>query len=254
MTHKSALVIAVIGGSGFYQFEEMSEQTEQNIETPFGVVSGVRCGLLHSVKMVFIARHGSGHKTPPHKINYRANIWALKSLGVQAVISVNAVGGINEKAEPSKIIIPDQIIDYTWGREHTFADELSASINHIDFTNPFDKRLRALLVSACKKQAVLAMDHGVYACCQGPRLETAAEVQKLKNDGCDLVGMTLMPEASLAREAGLDYAAACPVVNWAAGLGSNVIELADIERTLLNLIPAVKTAICSAVKNLSDMD
>jgi 5'-methylthioinosine phosphorylase len=182
--------------------------------------------MLGSTQVAFIARHGKGHKVPPHRVNYRANIWALHQIGVRAVIGVNAVGGIHARTGPGALAVPRQIIDYSWGREHTyFADGLDA-VTHIDFTEPYAESLRQLLLRSAGNVDVWG--EGVYACTQGPRLESAAEVLRLQRDGCDMIGMTGMPEAALARELGLAYACLALSVNWAAGLTEEPISMEAI--------------------------
>jgi 5'-deoxy-5'-methylthioadenosine phosphorylase len=188
--------------------------------------------------VAFLPRHGEGHKLVPHKINYRANIWALKELNVTEIIAVNAVGGIHEKLGPSCFAVPDQIIDYTWGREGTYFENNLEAVTHIDFTYPFDESLRRRLISSvCEIKAQAKpdfgfLDLGVYGCTQGPRLETAAEIRKLQQDGCDLVGMTAMPEAALARELNIAYAMLALSVNWGAGLSAGEISMDEIHKVL----------------------
>jgi 5'-deoxy-5'-methylthioadenosine phosphorylase len=188
--------------------------------------------------VAFLPRHGEGHKLVPHKINYRANIWALKELNVTEIIAVNAVGGIHEKLGPSCFAVPDQIIDYTWGRQGTYFEDNLEAVTHIDFTYPFDEPLRRRLISSvCEIKAQAKpdfgfLDLGVYGCTQGPRLETAAEIRKLQQDGCDLVGMTAMPEAALARELNIAYAMLALSVNWGAGLSAGEISMDEIHKVL----------------------
>ncbi|CAN0604472.1 unnamed protein product, partial [Ectocarpus sp. 12 AP-2014] len=188
------------------------------VDTPYGPPSmAIEEGIYDGTPLFFVHRHGgSGQPIPPHLVNYRANIWALKELGVDEIVAANAVGAINPQLRPGRLVIPDQLIDYSWGREHTFDDGSSGSLWHIDFTEPFDARLRARLLQAATAAQVPCYDGGVLAVVQGPRLETASEVKRLAADGCDLVGMTAMPEASLARELGMAYASVCMVVNAAA--------------------------------------
>jgi purine nucleoside phosphorylase len=183
-------------------------------------------------KLLFLHRHGGqGRPIPPHRVNYRANLWALRELGATRILGVNAVGGIGAM-QPGSLVIPDQIIDYTWGREHSFDDGASGTLLHVDFTQPYDAALRATLLEAAGAAGVPSRDGAVMAVVQGPRLETAAEVQRFARDGCDLIGMTGMPEAALARELAIPYAAICMVVNAAAGLGQKEITLDDIRRVL----------------------
>ncbi|MEM6406659.1 MAG: S-methyl-5'-thioinosine phosphorylase [Pseudomonadota bacterium] len=180
----------------------------------------------HSV--IVLQRHGLNHQIPPHQINYRANLWSLRAAGAQQIIGLATVGGIHPELEPGTISIPDQIIDYTYGREHTFATTLNDTFGHIDFSTPYCTDLRHALINAAQSSGIACVTHGVYGATQGPRLETAAEIRRLQQDGCDMVGMTGMPEASLARELGLDYACLALMVNKAAGLGDDIIDLQQI--------------------------
>lgn len=230
--------IAVIGGSGFYAMASANNAKALNpVNTPYGSVGGLIEYSMGGHNIVFLARHGGEHKLPPHKINYRANIYALKELGVSHIVAANAVGGIGDRCGPGVLVIPDQLIDYTFGREGTFFDSFEDGMSHIDFTYPFEGRVRNALIQASTAfEKEFGSDkivrNGVYACMQGPRLETAAEIKKLKNDGASLVGMTAMPEAALARELGIDYASVCLVVNWAAGLSAGLITLEAINAEL----------------------
>jgi 5'-methylthioinosine phosphorylase len=182
---------------------------------------------------VFLPRHGLGHHIPPHRINYRANIWALKSMGVEQIIGVGAVGGISAALGDGDIILPDQLIDYTHTREHTFFDGESGEVQHIDFSYPYDKAMVQNLLAAGNNIAGLRLHKtGVYAATQGPRLETAAEINRIERDGGTVVGMTGMPEAALAREAGLGYASVALVVNAAAGRSDAEISIAEINQNL----------------------
>ncbi len=224
-------MIAVIGGTGLTEPHFLNDIQIQQVSTPFGQQSvQVLIGTLDGKQVAFLPRHGRGHKVPPHKIDYRANLWALQKVGVKAVIGVNAVGGIHSETGPGRLAVPKQIIDYTWGREHTFFAEGLDSVTHIDFTQPYDESLRALLIDNAGDTAV--WPEGVYGCTQGPRLESAAEVQRLQRDGCDMIGMTGMPEAALARELGIAYACLALSVNWAAGLTDELITMEAIEKVL----------------------
>lgn len=224
-------MIGVIGGTGLSEPKFLSDVQMQQISTPYDQ-QGVQIltGSLQGRAVAFVPRHGRGHNVPPHRVNYRANLWALHSIGVRTVIGVNAVGGIHPKTGPGKLAIPDQIIDYSWGREHTFFADGLAAVTHIDFTQPYDEALRQLLITAAHGRNF--WPQGVYGCTQGPRLESSAEVQRLLRDGCDMVGMTGMPEAALARELGMAYACLALSVNWAAGLSEELITMEAIERVL----------------------
>ncbi len=211
---------AIIGGTGLTSLNGLEIVRREVVNTPYGEPSGPLIhGELQGHRVVFLPRHGSGHTIPPHKINYRANIWALKSIGVDKVIAINAVGGIAPEFTPGRLAFPDQIIDYTWSRINTFFEEGLTDVVHIDFTHPYCEKLRALLVWAAGEAGLEAVNFGTYAATQGPRLETAAEIDRLERDGCHMVGMTGMPEAALAREQELCYAACAVVANWAAGRG-----------------------------------
>ena len=218
--------LAIIGGSGVYALPGLIEQRLDRIVTPYGTVECSR-GQLQGIEVVFLARHGAQHRVPPHRVNYRANIAALRSVGVEQVLASNAVGGIHPELAPGTFVVPDQLIDYTWGRVGTFYDDFEDEACHVDMTQPFNEPLRLLLLDALGRLGVPTLSQGTYGCVQGPRLETAAEVRRLRNDGCDMVGMTAMPEAALAREAGLPYASVCFSVNWAAGLQAH-ISMQDI--------------------------
>lgn len=222
--------LAVIGGTGLSKLVGLDDVHKRVIKTPYGEPSSpLTFGKLNGVELVFMARHGYGHTIPPHRINYQANIWALNEVGVSDIIAVAAVGGINRQMAPGSLILPDQLIDYTWGRASTYFENDLEQVTHIDFTSPYSKNLKEQIRQAMINAQLPVIDSAVYACMQGPRLETAAEIKKLQRDGCDLVGMTVMPEAALARELKLNYACCAIVVNWAAGLEGDEISLNDIE-------------------------
>jgi 5'-methylthioinosine phosphorylase len=225
--------LAIIGGSGFTRLEGLEITSREVVRTPFGEASApLTRGTLQGRSVVFLPRHGPGHTIPPHKINYRANIWALAHAGVSRVVAMAAVGGITSVMAPGTIVIPDQIIDYTYGRDHTVFETDLTEVTHIDFTEPYCPELRANLIDAARHAGIEIVGAGTYAATQGPRLESAMEIVRLERDGCDLVGMTGMPEAALARELGLCYACCALVANWAAGKGQGPITMEEIERTL----------------------
>jgi 5'-deoxy-5'-methylthioadenosine phosphorylase len=214
---------AIIGGSQLASFDGLTEVRHERITTPYGDPSApITLGKIAGRSVAFVPRHGDPHVLPPHRVNYRANVWALRSVGATHVVAIATAGGMRDGFTPGTLVVPDQIIDYTWGRAHTFSDgDKPEPVLHVDFTEPFCEGLRQrLLASGARANTTLA-DGGCYACFNGPRLESAAEIRKFMRDGCDLVGQTLMPEAGLAREAGLEYAALCPIVNPAAGLGAS---------------------------------
>ncbi len=227
------MTLAIIGGTGLTQIENIVIQSRETLETPYGAPSAAyQIADWQGQKVIFLARHGAPHRIPPHKVNYRANVWGLKQLGASRIIGVAAVGGVSQDAAPARIVIPDQIIDYTYGREHTyFADDLE-HVTHIDFTEPYHPETRAQIITAAAAIGLDAKIGGVYACTQGPRLETAAEIKRLIQDGATVVGMTGMPEAALTRELELPYANLSVVANWGAGLTPGEITMAEIERNL----------------------
>lgn len=225
--------LAIIGGTGLDQLEGLEVIREHAVNTPYGAPSRpVQEGRFNDTTLFFLHRHGSPGAIPPHLINYRANLWALHALGAQRVIAINTVGGITSAMRPGRLLIPDQVIDYTWGREHSFDDGRSGELMHIDFTEPYDRDLRRALIVAADAERIVHEPCGVHGVTQGPRLETAAEVQRMARDGCDVVGMTGMPEASLARELSLPFASICMVVNPAAGLGDLPLTLAMMREIL----------------------
>ena len=242
--------LAIIGGTGLTSIEELKIVSKEEVDTPYGAPSAALViGELADKEIIFIARHGKNHTIPPHKINYRANIWALKSVGVTDVIAVAAVGGIHQDIPPQKIVIPDQIIDYTYGRKHTFFEDALSEVTHIDFTHPYHEELRQKLFRAAKDNDINVYDGGVYGATQGPRLEAAAEIIRLQKDGCDIVGMTGMPEASLAKELRLNYACCALSVNWAAGKSGSEITMQEIQQAIEKGMVAVKSILESAISN-----
>ncbi|MBS0569248.1 MAG: S-methyl-5'-thioinosine phosphorylase [Proteobacteria bacterium] len=224
------LDLAIIGGTGLYAFPGLENVGREAIATPFGAPSGeIVVGSLAGKRVAFLARHGETHTIAPHRVNYRANVWALHHLGARRVIGVNAVGGITQKMGPRVLAVPDQIIDYTHGRLDSFCDVEGTKVEHIDFSEPYSAGLRAEVLTAAARARIDVIDGGCYGATQGPRLETRAEIARMRRDGCDLVGMTGMPEAALARELEIDYACLALVANWAAGCGDEtIISLPEI--------------------------
>ena len=215
-----AIDLALIGGTGLYGFPGLRNIERREVITPFGSPSApIVFGTFCDRQLAFLARHGEDHTLAPHRVNYRANVWALHHAGARRIVAVNAVGGMRPDMEPRAIVIPEQIIDYTHGRLSSFCDVEGAKVQHIDFTEPYSASLRAALAAAAARAKVEVVGAGCYGATQGPRLETAAEIARMRRDGCDLVGMTGMPEAVLARELGIDYACLALVANWAAGCG-----------------------------------
>jgi 5'-deoxy-5'-methylthioadenosine phosphorylase len=225
--------IALIGGTGLSSLKMLEITHREMVQTPYGPPSApVIHGRVAGKEVVFLARHGSGHTIPPHKVNYRANIWALKNLGVKKVIAVAAVGGISDETTPGSIVIPDQVIDYTTGRDCTYFESNLTPVTHIDFTFPYCEALRQELITACGEAEIRHTTYGCYGATQGPRLETAAEIRRMEQDGCSIVGMTGMPEAALARELELCYSCCAVVANKAAGKGEGEISMKEIEKFL----------------------
>jgi 5'-methylthioadenosine phosphorylase len=228
-------MLAVIGGSGLAQFEGLAHVRRKTVHTPYGDSSAaLSFGRIGNEEIVFLARHGDGHSIAPHEVNYRANIWALKEAGARQVVAIATVGGIHKDMGPGALVLPDQIIDYTWGRASTFSQGPGVPVRHIDFTEPYSSLLRQRLLDAAAACGESVAARGVYGATQGPRLETAAEIDRMARDGADMVGMTGMPETALAREAGLEYAAIAVVVNHAAGRGDSAkgISLEKVEAVL----------------------
>ncbi len=235
-------MLAIIGGSGLTALDNLDVTRREVVRTPYGEPSGpLTFGRIKDRPTVFIARHGDGHNIAPHEVNYRANIWALSQAKASMLISVATVGGIRADLVPGSLVVPHQIIDYTWGRKSTFFDGGDSPVVHIDFTEPYEEAVRRRLLAAALAADDAVADGAVYAATQGPRLETAAEVNRLESDGADIIGMTGMPEAALARELKLPYAALVVVANHAAGRGDSVkgIRLANIEGILTHAMGRV---------------
>ena len=228
-------MLAVIGGSGLSRLANLEVASRKACRTPYGEPSGpLTFGRIQGRDVVFLARHGYGHSIAPHEVNYRANLWALKEEGVEGVVSVASVGGIRADLGPGTLVVPTQILDYTWGRRSTYFEGAGVPVTHVDFTEPYSAALSARLLEAARACGETMLHGAVYATTQGPRLETAAEINRLERDGADLVGMTGMPEAVLARELELPYAAIGVVANFAAGRGDSEkrIALEAIEAVL----------------------
>ncbi len=226
--------IAIIGGTGLTSLDSLEITNREMVRTPYGEPSGpLTHGLLRGQEVLFLARHGCGHTIAPHKVNYRANLWALKESGVKHIIAIAAVGSMRKDFAPGSLVLPDQIIDYTWSRHNTFFENGTSGVTHIDFTWPYCTEVREKLSDAAALAHIELPTTATYAAMQGPRLETAAEIDRLERDGCDIVGMTGMPEAALARELEICYAACAVVANMAAGRGTGQISLVDIEDNLV---------------------
>lgn len=245
-------MLAIIGGSGLTQLATLDLLRREVVRTPYGEPSGaLTFGKLCEKPVVFLARHGYGHTIPPHRVNYQANLWALHNAKVDAIISVASVGGIRADLCPGTLVVPDQIIDYTWGRKSTFHEGSDEPVVHIDFTEPYDDGIRQRILRAGVAAGEKIFDGAVYAATQGPRLETAAEINRLERDGADVVGMTGMPEAALARELGIPYAAINVVANYAAGRANSTNricfdEIDVVLREAMGRVRKVLDHICEA--------
>lgn len=225
--------LAIIGGSGLTHLRNLTVRERRVCRTPYGEPSAPTVhGTVGGEDVVFLPRHGQGHTIPPHRVNYQANLWALKECGATHVVAVNAVGAINLAFSVGTLVLPDQIIDYTYGRAHTFFGQSPEPVTHVDFTYPYCEALRQLLYKAATIAGISLARGATYAATQGPRFETIAEIRRLERDGADIVGMTGMPEASLARELGLCYVSVAVVANAAAGQGDGEINLRAIEHYL----------------------
>jgi 5'-methylthioinosine phosphorylase len=232
--------LGLVGGSGLDDWAEVARSHEMS-----GIYGEPSAKLaefcIGNLQLFFLPRHGNQHEIPPHAVNYRANIDAFRQLEVEGIIAINAVGSISAAVEPGMLVVPDQLIDYTWGREHSFSMTSNDLLSHTEFAKPFDGNMRSSLINAASSAKIEVVDGSCIGVTQGPRLETAAEIQRLRRDGCDLVGMTTMPEAALAREMALDYASLCVSANWAAGLETKPVTMAGIENTLATSMVKVRS-------------
>ena len=255
--------MAIIGGSGLDNLDMLNDIEPIFQDTPYGSHSApiIRGRLLNkndpsstnisqADQVIFLPRHGVDHKVAPHLINYRANIQALKQLGVERILACSVVGGISQSMSPGTFVVPNQIIDYTHGRECTFFDGVHQSLHHIDFGEPYSQNLRQQLLTYLRNCELSYKSEAVYGCTQGPRLETASEIKKMRNDGCDVVGMTAMPEAALAREIGIEYVGLSLVVNWAAGIEKGTLSIDEITKTVEAGMHRLKLCLPSLVRSL----
>ena len=241
-------LLGIIGGSGFASLPDTEVVARDRVDTAFGAPSAEVLTLRHAGRELrFLPRHGARHEIPPHAINYRANIQALCDSGVTEIIALGAVGGIAEDCGPLRLCVPDQLIDYTWGRASTFFDGRDGGVVHVDFSAPFSQALRRRLLVAGEALGLAPRDGGTYGVTQGPRLETAGEIRRLERDGCDLVGMTAMPEAVLARERAVEYALLAFVVNWAAGKGAGEVNMDEIRANLARCQDSVRGLLLALV-------
>jgi 5'-methylthioinosine phosphorylase len=243
-------MLAIIGGSGLYSLgQDFHLLDQKSRKTPYGDTSAdVLLGRWHELEIAFLPRHGAGHRVPPHAVNYRANLWALKQAGVSRIIAVNAVGGVSTDMAPRTLALPHQLIDYSSGREHSFFDGDDSVVRHVDFSQPYSASLRSCLQQAAGHLGLELVTSGTYGCTNGPRFETAAEIERMRRDGCSLVGMTGMPEAGLARELEIEYACLALVVNWAAGIDDSEISMEEIMTNLEQGIQQLSPLLLAAAR------
>lgn len=249
-----APAVAIIGGTGLDSWPGFDVLRAVPAATPYGETSSpLLYGRIAGVPVVFLPRHGKGHSIPPHRINARANLWALRDAGIRRVIAIGAVGGIADWMGPAEVAVAHDLIDYTWGREHSYFDGQLESLtqSHVDMSQPYSPLLRAMLLDAATRAGVACHDGGVIGVTQGPRLETPAEVRRLQRDGCDMISMTALPEAALAREIELHYATLAVSVNWAAGLSNESIH-ETLAQTIRAGMTKVELIINTALPLLAD--
>jgi 5'-deoxy-5'-methylthioadenosine phosphorylase len=243
-------MLAVIGGSGLYSLgDDFHLQDQASRKTPYGDTSAdLLLGRWQDIDIAFLPRHGAGHRVPPHAVNYRANLWALQQAGVDSIFSVNAVGGIGADMAPGTLALPQQLIDYSSGREHSFFDGSDGRVRHVDFSQPYSERLRTGLRQAAAQLELALVATGTYGSTNGPRFETAAEIERMRRDGCSIVGMTGMPEAALARELEIEYACLAVVVNWAAGIDDAEISMEEIMANLEQGVERLRPLLMAAAR------
>ena len=247
----AAPTLALLGGTGLTELQAPARTLD--IETPYGSPSApVRVIRESPLRLLFLPRHGSPHRFPPHCVNYRANLWALREAGAERVLAVYAVGGLHEPYAPGALAVADQLIDYTWGRDHTFSDSALAPLVHVDFTRPYEGRLRGDVLAAAAAAGIDVIDGGCIGVFQGPRLESAAEIRRARRDGCDMAGMTALPETGLARELGLDLAGLGVVSNWGAGVQEEPLSEEDIADTLREPMARVRQLVDALVARLEN--
>ena len=242
--------IAIIGGSGVYALDLLKNPETTIIDTPFGKSPKIVVGKLGGIKLAFLPRHGKGHTVPPHLVNYRANIWAIKELGVARVLTTTAVGSINPRMRPGELALLDQFIDFTKCRPSTFYEGGKDGVVHIDVAQPYCPELRTTLIKTARELNIKLHPRGVYCCFEGPRFETAAEVKAARRLGGDLVGMTIVPECVLAREAGICYSAIAVVTNFAAGISKVKLTHAEVIELMAENMGRVKKLMLAAIPKI----
>ena len=238
--------IGVIGGTGVYDPSIFENIHEESLVTPYGEIDYVQ-GTYHGKNVIFVARHGKDHTIPPHKINYRANIWGLKKLGVTFIISTTAVGSLNENFKPGHFVLTDQFLDFTKNRITTFYEGGDRPVAHLDVTNPYCPELRNILQKVGTEQGLTIHNGGTYVCTEGPRFETPAEIKMFHMLGGDTVGMTNVPEVNLANEAEMAYATISMITNYAAGISESALTHAEVVEMMGNMAAQLKSLILGAI-------
>lgn len=243
--------VAIIGGSGFYEVPGI-RMRRLNVKTPYGEVRGIRVGEIGGKRIAFLARHGESHSVPPHRINYRANIWALHSIGVRRILATSACGGINRKLRPGDFVLVTQFLDFTKSRSSTFFEGGKSGVAHVDVSEPFCPQLRWVVKSAARDLGFEIREGGVYACMEGPRFETPAEIKALEKLGADMVGMTLVPECVLARELGICYSSVAIITNYAAGISKSILTHSEVLEMIRRKNEEIKRIFLSAIQKLPE--
>ncbi|KXB05469.1 5'-methylthioadenosine phosphorylase [candidate division MSBL1 archaeon SCGC-AAA382A03] len=244
------VVIGIIGGSGVYSVDFIKNTEKRIVETSYGKSPEIVTGEVEGRKIAFMPRHGEGHSTPPHKINFRANLWALKELGVDRILATTAVGSLNPSVGPGEFVLLDQFIDFTKNRDYTFYEGDERGVVHIDVTNPYCCELRDVLYRKARELEFPVHFSGTYACTEGPRFETAAEIQMLNQLGADVVGMTNVPECVLARELEICYSTISIITNYAAGISENKLTHDEVSEIMDENINKVKKLVFSTIPEI----
>jgi 5'-methylthioadenosine phosphorylase len=241
----SGIRIGLIGGSGF---EKLIQQGEtRQIDTPYETSVQARIAEVGGVHVAFVSRHGTRHEVPPHKVNYRANLWSLKQIGVERIVATNAVGAMRESYKPGDLVIPVDVVDFTRLRAQTFYD--SEPVVHVDVTDIYCPEVRKAMVEVSSRSSRKVWNESVLACTDGPRYETPAEIRMMRNAGCDVVGMTSAPEAFLARELEMCYGAMCFVTNMAAGL-QKTLSATEVTELAKKILPEVESLLKDAITRI----
>jgi len=237
--------VAVIGGTGFERL--FLKATPLRMRTRYGSVSLLVSSEEIDAKVIFLSRHGANHCIPPHMVDYRANMSALHIAGVERILATNAVGAINTDFKPGDVVVPHDLVDFTKFRPASFCEK--APVTHIDVSKPYCPEVRELLIKNSRKHGLRVWDRAVFACTEGPRFETAAEIEMFRRLGCDIVGMTGFPEPVLARELEMCYATICYVSNMAAGLQEQ-LTTAELSKISKRILPRVEQVLIDTVKAL----